>query len=257
MSLRVATGQFASTGRLDADVETVLAAIDQAKGADLLVLPELFLGGYQLPPLIVDADDPLLAQIETAAVAADLVVLVGACLASPAGATISTLGFGQGVRRRLYDKQNPCGEENDYVVPGEHGVLLDLRGWSIGLAICYDGCFPEHARSLAQAGAEVYVASVAYLAGSAHRRELYYRSRALENGMFVVVSGMRGELNGLTFDGGSAIYDPQGRVLAAAGAGDEVVSWQLDRGVLEQTRREHPMLADVRSPAPVSQFEVM
>ena len=71
------------------------------------------------------------------------------------------------------------------------------------------------------------------------------------------LSGLRGELNGLTFDGGSAIYDPQGRVLAAAGAGDEVVSWQLDRGVLEQTRREHPMLADVRSPAPVSQFEVM
>ena len=61
----------------------------------------------------------------------------------------------------------------------------------------------------------------------------------------------------LKFDGGSAIYDPEGRLLAEVGDGDGVVSWQFDRELLEETRRAHSLLADVRAPAPVSQFEVM
>jgi len=250
MTLTVATAQLASAGDVETDIEAAMGAVAQADGADLLVLPELFLGGYQLPPIVVSESDPRLEPLERACAAAGLVMLVGACLDGPEGFTISLLELGRGTRR-IYDKQNPCHDEARYVVPGRHSVLIDVAGWSIGLGICYDGCFPEHARALALAGAEVYVASVAYFAGSAHRREVYYRARAVENGMYVVVSGLAGECAGQRFDGGSAVYDPEGRTLVEAAGGEGVVSVTLDRAAMKATRSAHSMLADLREPAPV------
>ncbi|GAA3534153.1 amidohydrolase [Aeromicrobium flavum] len=254
MTLTVATGQFASAGDVEADIATVVRAVGLAQGADLLVMPELFLGGYRMPPVVVGETDPRLQPIERAAAAAGTVVLVGACLDGPDGFTISTLAFGLGddpAGRRVYDKQNPCDAENDHVVAGADSVIIDVRGWSVGLSICYDGCFPEHARALALAGAEVYAASVAYFAGSAHRRELYYRARALENGMYAVVSGLAGAVAGAEFDGGSAVYDPEGRVVAEVGGGEGVAVATLDRPAVKATRARHPMLADLREPGPV------
>lgn len=254
MTLTVATGQFGSAGDVEADIATVVRAIDQARGADLLVMPELFLGGYRLPPIVVGETDPRLQPITDAAADAGLVVLVGACLDGPAGFTISTLAFGLGVDpagRRVYDKQNPCDAENDHVVAGADSVIIDVAGWAVGLSICYDGCFPEHARAVALAGAEVYAASVAYFSGSAHRREVYYRARAVENGMYVAVSGLSGSVAGAQFDGGSALYDPEGRVLAEVGGGEGVAVATFDRPLLKATRARHAMLADLREPGPV------
>lgn len=252
MSLTVATAQLPSAGDVEADIATVVRAIDQARGADLLVLPELFLGGYRLPPIVVGETDPRLQAIETAATRAGIVTLVGACLDGPDGFTISLLEFGRGTRR-VYDKQNPCDGEKEHVVAGRDSVIVDVAGWKVGLSICYDGCFPEHARVLALAGAEVYVASVAYFVGSAHRRELYYRARALENGMYVVVSGLVGSVGGQEFDGGSAVYDPEGRVVTRVEAGEGLAVATLDRPLLKATRATHTMLADLREPAPVVQ----
>lgn len=251
MTLTVATAQLASAGNdVAADIATVVHAIEASVGADLLVLPELFLGGYQLPPVVVGESDPRLDAIERAAGSAGMIVLVGACLDGPDGFTISLLEFGRGARR-IYDKQNPCGQESAYVVPGTASVLIDVNGWQVGLSICYDGCFPEHARALALAGAEVYVAAVAYFAGSAHRRELYYRARAVENGMYVVVSGLAGVIGEQQFDGGSAIYDAEGRVLAEVVEPEGIAVATLDRPAMKATRALHTMLADVRSPAAV------
>lgn len=251
MTLTVAAGQFASAGDVEADIATVVRAIAAAPGADLLVMPELFLGGYRLPPIVVGEQDPRLQPIEDAAAAAGMVVLVGACLDGPTGFTISTLAFGRGAPERVYDKQNPCDAENDHVVPGEASVIIDVRGWAVALSICYDGCFPEHARAAAVAGAEVYAASVAYFVGSAHRREIYYRARALENGMYAVVSGLVGVVDGAEFDGGSAVYDPEGRVVAQVDEAEGVAIATLDRPLVKATRARHTMLADVREPAPV------
>lgn len=251
MTLTVAAGQFASAGDVEADIATVVRAIAAAPGADLLVMPELFLGGYRLPPIVVGEQDPRLRPIEDAAAAAGMVVLVGACLDGPTGFTISTLAFGRGEPERVYDKQNPCDAENDHVVPGEAGVIIDVRGWAVALSICYDGCFPEHARAAAVAGAEVYAASVAYVVGSSHRREIYYRARALENGMYAVVSGLVGAVDGAAFDGGSAVYDPEGRVVAQVDGTEGVAIATLDRPLVKATRARHTMLADVREPAPV------
>ena len=67
--------------------------------------------------------------------------------------------------------------------------MLRIRGWSIGITICYDVRFPELYRALARAGADLFLVPAAFAAstGNAHWKSLL-RARAIENGAFVVAS---------------------------------------------------------------------
>ena len=56
-----------------------------------------------------------------------------------------------------------------------------------------------------------------------HRRDLYYAARAIDNGIYVVLSGLTGRCGDRDFCGGSAVYDPEGRPVARAGAEDPAV----------------------------------
>ncbi|WP_019143569.1 carbon-nitrogen hydrolase family protein [Aeromicrobium massiliense] len=247
--LRVAAAQLVSVpGDVATNVASAVRAVEQAAADDarLLVLPELFLTGYVMPPPIVEPDDSALVPLDDAATAAGLLVLAGAAVPTPEGRRLSLLSFGGGVRR-VYDKQHLVEGEQPHFVPGDHGVALDVDGWPVGLSVCYDGSFPEHARAAAQAGALLYVNAMAFFAGSEHRRDLYYRSRALDNGMYVLTAGLVGRCGDAEFNGGAAVHDPEGRTIVSAPAGSEaVVVAELDRRVVESTRAAHPMLADVR-----------
>ncbi len=248
-TLRVAAAQLVSApGDVESNVASAVRAVGEAAAQDarLLVLPELFLTGYVMPPPTVAEDDPRLQPLDEAATAAGLTVLAGAAVPTSAGLRLSLLSFGGGVRR-VYDKQHLVEREQPHFVAGERGVVLDVDGWPVGLSVCYDGSFPEHARAAAQAGAALYVNAMAFFAGSEHRRDLYYRSRALDNGMYVLTAGLVGPCGDAEFNGGAAVHDPEGRTIASAPAGREaVVVAEIDRAVVEATRRAHPMLADVR-----------
>ena len=144
-----------------------------------------------------------------------------------------------------YDKQHLCGAERDFFAPGRHGATIVVDGWDLGLGICYDGCFPEHALSAAAGGASAYLVPAAYSTGAEHRRDVYYAARALDNGIYVVFAGLTGTCGSGAFCGGSAVYDPEGRPVDRVG--DESPGWavaDLDLEVVRRTQRDHPMAAD-------------
>jgi predicted amidohydrolase len=145
-----------------------------------------------------------------------------------------------------YDKQNLWGPyERALFQPGGRGAALELDGWRMGLGICYDGCFPEHGRAAALDGAQAYLCPSGYLAGSEHRRDVYYAARALDNTMYVVFANSVGPAGGLTFNGGAAVYDPEGRpTVRGPDTGEAVVVATLDPDELERVRRAHTMLLD-------------
>lgn len=241
--LRVAVAQArAVLGDVEANVATAVSAVREAGSADVLVLPELFLTGYSCGPLEpLSADDPRLTPLVEAARSARVRVFVGAPLAGP---TISLLDVAD-ESRRAYDKVHLSGSEKEHFVPGGRPAVFDVGGWPVGLGICYDGCFPEHGRRLAKAGAQAALYAVAYFAGSEHRRDLYYRARALDNSMYVAVSGLIGPCGEAEFCGGSAIYDPEGREVARVPEGQEGVAIaDLDPDLVAATRAAHPMLAE-------------
>jgi len=155
------------------------------------------------------------------------------------------LAFGpSGDVRTAYAKQHLWDAERGIFTPGEHGATLVLAGWDLGLGICYDGCFPEHARAATDAGALVYVCPSAYVVGSEHRRDLYYAARAIDNGIWVVFSGLVGRCGDLEFNGGTAVYDPQGRAVDRVESGEGMVVVDLDLATVTEARRINPYERD-------------
>jgi len=257
VTLRVAAGQgVAVAGDLAANVATAVRLVQRAAddGAGLLILPESFLLGYDLDVFAGDlprADellaDPRLDPLAAAAGAGDLTVLVGAAVRREDGARLSLLRVRpDGARDLPYDKQHLDADETRFFVPGDHGTSITVDGLQVGLSICYDGCFPEHARAAAADGAVGYLASAAYFAGGAHRRDVYYAARAVENGLYVVFAGLTGPCGPARFCGGSAIYDPEGRPLVRLGEEEGVAVADVDAALVAATRERHTMLRDHR-----------
>lgn len=240
------------------------ARIAADQGATVVVLPELFLPAYDPPALRaspattdVAADrggwvaDARLDPLRAAAADRAAAIVVGAAVRRPDGRrTCAALVVDRRGRvAAAYDKQHLCGpEEKDLFIPGTRGTTLDIDGWRLGLGVCYDGCFPEHARAAAVAGAHGYLCPSAYVRGSAHRRDVYYAARALDNTMYVAFANPVGGVDPWCFNGGAAVYDPEGRPLArGADDGEAVVVATLDAAELARVRAAHQMLAEHRT----------
>lgn len=246
-------GDVAGNARLAAEL------VRRAGGARVAVLPELFLPAYH-PPALRDpatdvaatadgaVDDPRLAPLSEAARDGAIVVVVGAAVRHPDGRrTCSALVVDrEGAVTSGYDKQHLWGaDERALFTAGTAGSTLTVDGWRFGLGVCYDGSFPEHGRAAADDGAAGYLCPSGFLAGSEHRRDLYYAARALDNTMYVVFANAVGGADPWRFNGGAAVYDPQGRPLTkAADTGSAVVTAALVPAELGRTRAAHSMLLD-------------
>ncbi|HEY0697475.1 MAG TPA: carbon-nitrogen hydrolase family protein [Micromonospora sp.] len=262
--LTVATVQAAPRpGDLAGNAVLAAGLVERAAGAgaELVVLSELFLSAYHPPALRADppgtdvtADhtglvvDARLDPVRRAATDGGTVVVLGAAVRHPDGRrTCSALVVDRsGTVTAAYHKQHLCGaDEQELFVAGDRGATLTVDDWRLGLAICYDGCFPEHGRAAADDGAHGYLCPSGYLAGSEHRRDLYYPARALDNTMYVVFANQVGGADPWRFTGGAAVYDPEGRPLArGTDDGEAVLTAVLDPGQLARTRAAHPMLAE-------------
>ena len=252
--LRVAAAQAASVpGDVAANVATSVALVREAaaRGARVVVLPELFLTGYDhavwTPQDCLDLDDARLGPLADVARERSVVVVVGGAVRRPAGRhTLSLLVFSpDGSVAAPYDKQHLFADEREFFTSGDHGASIVVDGWDLGLGVCYDGCFPEHAASAAAGGATAYLCPSAYLTGSEHRRDLYYAARALDNGIYVVFAGLTGPCGTWEFSGGSAVYDPEGRPLDRVGADAPAIAVaDLDAGEVQRVQAMNPISAD-------------
>lgn len=252
--LRVAVAQaVAVAGDVATNARTAAQLVRCAADRDarVVVLPELFLPGYDMAALAADpsgCDITDLADVRLdplREVSSGVVVVVGASAELAGRRTIALLTVADGVVAHAYDKQHLWGSEAELFSSGGRGATLMVDGWPLALAVCYDGCFPEHARAAADDGALGYLVPAAYVVGSEHRRDVYYAARALDNGMYVAVAGLTGRCGGSDFSGGSAVYDPEGRALVHLASGDSDVGVsELDAAHLASVRAAHRMGRD-------------
>ena len=256
--LLVAAGQAAPVnGDVAANVALACSLVEQAgeRGVRLLVLPEAFLTGYDWAAFDAvvatgspaEADLPtLLAPLADAARAAACTVLVSTPLVRPTGVHLSTvLVRPDGAVDAVYDKKHVDRLETGWFTGGAHRpVVVDVEGLRVGLAICFDSRFPEHAAACAAAGAQVYAVSTAYLEGSTRGREVSLPARALDNGVYVVAGAALGSCGDRPIVGGSCVLDPEGRELAALGAEPGLAVAEVDLDRLSDVRARQTMHAD-------------
>jgi predicted amidohydrolase len=254
LQVRAEPGQVATNARRAAS--GALRAARQ--GARLVVLPELHLGGYDLPQVrdtAVDADadaavsDARLAPLTDVAAEKDLTVLLGAAVRRPDGTlTNSLLAVDATGVRVAYDKQHLWHDEATLFTPGATAREVVVDGWRLRLGVCYDMSFPEHARTAALAGAHVYLCPSAFASGNEQRAAVYLAARALENTVFTVFTNPVGGPPQRPCRGGTAVWGPDGRRLATVrGSGGGRLRCDLDPNDLVRVRGFLRMLDECRT----------
>ena len=232
--MRALLAQLESADTPDANAGRA-AEIIRSRGAavDLVAFPELYLTGYDLrrvASVAVEIDAAPLAAIRQAAADAATAVAVG--LAERRGRAIANtvaLIDDRGTIAASYRKIHLFGEEQDTFDPGDELILAELGGSRIGALICFDMEFPETARELARAGAEVLLTVSANPEPFYRDHLLASRARALDNRLPHLYVNRCGSEGGLRFVGGTRVLRPDGTVaIEADGDGETLVEADID-----------------------------
>jgi predicted amidohydrolase len=252
-------------------VERVTSLVTAQRGADLVVLPELWPhGGFSYHSWADRAepvDGPSMDAVATAAREIGAVVHAGSIIERPRGEGLddddgrqglglwnTSVLFGpDGARLATYRKVHRFGFGNGEPVLLEAGdkivapvVEVAGRPVGVGLATCYDLRFPELFRLLIDQGAELVLIPAAWPAARVEAWTLLGRARAIEDQVLVVQCNTGGAHSGVTMGGRSQVVDASGTVLAQAGDGEEVLAVDVDLDAVRALRTSFPVLADRR-----------
>ena len=216
-TLRVAIVQDAPTPRdLAANLARAQSFVEET-AADLIVLPELFLTGYQterLDELALTPEDPRLTPLAAACRAAGRALLTGFVAPLGDGFSDAYLAIDRdGAIREPIHKTHLFGSERAAFRAGDALSPITLCGTRIGVINCFEIEFPEVARTLAMRGAEVLVAGSANMHPYTLDHRIAAQSRALENRLALAYANRVGAESGHDFCGGSCAVSPDGALL--------------------------------------------
>jgi N-carbamoylputrescine amidase len=248
---------------------------DAAKrGANIVCLPELFLGPYfcqkedaSLFDLAESIPGPSSDELGRVAKQCGVVLVASLFERRSAGIFHNTAvvfdvdGTIVGRYRKMHIPDDPLYYEKYYFTPGDLGFqTFATQHARIGTLVCWDQWFPEGARLTAMRGADVLVYPTAigwhpkekdqHGINQQQAWETIQRSHAIANGVFVAAINRVGHEGpkdgGLEFWGNSFVCDPFGVVLAKAGLDEELMVVTCDRARMEDVRRNWPFFRDRR-----------
>lgn len=225
----------AVAGDLEGNCRRACEALEtgMAEGADLVVLPEMFLSGYQLldlsvrPAFLRDCR----AALETLARATlngGPAIALGAPIAGSttepgqdhAGAYNALMLLQDGEIRATFRKHHRPNygvfDEKRLYLEGPAPGPIDIAGCRVGFPICEDIWFPDVTETLEEAGAEILIVPN----GSPYERgKLEFRmnkavARSVETGLPLIYVNLIGGQDDQVFDGGSFAINPGGRLAA-------------------------------------------
>ncbi len=245
-----------TAGDIDATLARTRSIAQQARerGADLLLLPELWASGYGLDPERLRA----LAR-PAAAWAAEYgdiarAYRIALALGCPEQArdrpyNSAILLDPNGRLRLLWRKSHLFGgfERTAFRPGSDSPAPVPLGDWRIGLLICYEVEFPELVRIAALKGADVLLVPTAVMAPYARIPARLLPARALENGIHLAYANRVGREGPFRFTGRSMVLDPEGTILLRAGAREEGL-WvvRMEKTDIAAARVRNPYLADRR-----------
>ncbi len=268
----------------NADIQTNKEKLKQnirscsAQGCRLIVLQELHNGLYfcqtEDPSVFDQAESiPGPSTEEFGALAAELGVVIVLSLferRAPGlyhntAVVIEKDGTIAGKYRKMHIPDDPAYYEKFYFTPGDLGFEpIQTSVGKLGVLVCWDQWYPEAARLMALAGAEILIYPTAIGWESTDpadekQRQLdawviSQRAHAVANGLPVVSCNRvgheqdpSGQTNGIQFWGNSFVAGPQGETLALAGNSDEeILIVEVDRKRTEAVRRMWPYFRDRR-----------
>jgi N-carbamoylputrescine amidase len=278
--LKVALLQEIDHGSRDANLDAVESGLRQAAaaGAELVLLQELHNGPYFCQHESVEIFDqaesipgPGTERIGKLAEELKLVVVASLFERRAAGLYHNTaVVFDRsaaiaGKYRKMHIPDDPAFYEKFYFTPGDLGFEpIDTSVGRLGVLVCWDQWYPEAARLMALAGAELllYPTAIGWdpnddQAEKDRQRDAWItvqRGHAVANGIPLLACNRTGHEDdpsgvgaGIRFWGSSFVAGPQGEFLAQAGNDErELLIADVDLARSEQVRRIWPFLRDRR-----------
>jgi len=278
--LTVALVQQACGSSREANLDASIRAIREAasQGAELILLPELHLGPYFCQvedtanfELAEPIPGPTCDSLGT--IARELgVVIVGSLFERRApglyhntAVVLERDGSLVGKYRKMHIPDDPGYYEKFYFTPGDLGFRpIETSAGRLGILVCWDQWYPEAARLMALAGADLllYPTAIGWNPddkADEQERQLnawvtIQRGHAIANGLPVLACNRIGHeadpspnSRGIQFWGSSFAAGPQGEFLARAKADESrVLIVAIDRARSESVRRIWPFLRDRR-----------
>lgn len=272
--------QQANSGNRDENISRLESKIRKlaGEGAELIVLQELHNGLY----FCQTEETSLFDQAETipgpsterfGKLAAELQVVIvlslfekrAAGLYHNSSVVMERDGSIAGVYRKMHIPDDPAYYEKFYFTPGDLGFQpIDTSAGRLGVLVCWDQWYPEAARLMALAGAELLIYPTAIGWESSDNPEEQNRQReawvtvqrghAVANGLPVIAVNRTGyeadpseQTGGIRFWGSSFVCGPQGEMLWQAATDEEVEQIvEIDKQRTENVRRWWPFFRDRR-----------
>jgi predicted amidohydrolase len=243
-------GSAAALARLDRAANTAAAA-----GADLLIVPEMALTGYNIGAASVRAlaeplDGPMIAAIARIALRHRIALLAGFPELGADGRVYNAAhlvdkhGYGHATCRKTH--LFGAVDRTQFAPGAALATPVELDGWRLGLAICYDIEFPELARAQAIAGVDAILVPTANMLPFTSVPTRIVPARAEENEVYVAYANYCGAEGEFIYCGLSCVCGPDGADLARAGSGEEMIFADLSKQHLAATRAISTHLADRR-----------
>jgi predicted amidohydrolase len=222
--------------------------LEQAQGADLVILPEMFTTGFSM-------ESEALAEPENGVTSKWLLAQAKRINAVVTGSVIIRAADGSHRNRLLwarpdgellhYDKRHlfRMAGEHEHYSPGERQVHFELKGWRVRPLICYDLRFPVWSRGAQDTDLLLYTAN-----WPGARRQHWNRllpARAIENLCYVAAVNRVGiDGKGFAYTGDSQVLDFQGESLLNIGEADGVFHVSLSAESLSAYRKKFPAYLD-------------
>jgi NAD+ synthase (glutamine-hydrolysing) len=240
-TLRLALAQLNPTvGDLAGNAGLIAAAATRARaeGAEILLTPEMALTGYPPEDLLLDPTFRREAAVALGRLARDvprdLATIVGTVTEDRDGLHNAAVVLWGSRIRAVYHKHslpnNGVFDERRYFTPGRRPLLLNVRGWGLGVTICEDVWHPGGpAREAARSGASwiLNLSASPFHAGKMSLRRRVLRAKVRECGAGLAYANLTGGQDEVVHDGGSLVMDARGRLVMQAPQFEEGL-WTID-----------------------------
>lgn len=234
----------------EANLRAAEALLDEHRGADLYVLPEMFSTGFATQPEGIAETRLTSLRWMQAQAQARRCALCGSVATEEGGRYYNRFYFvyPDGSETH-YDKHHlfTYGGEHLHFEAGHERVVVTYRGVRILLQVCYDLRFPVFSRNRGDYDMAIYVAS--WPTVRLHAWTTLLHARAIENQCYVIGVDRTGNDPACSYSGGSEAIDPWGQTLVACQRDRvDAVTAEVDMDRLAEFRRQFPVLADADSP---------
>jgi len=227
-NLRIALAQINPVvGDLDYNFKKIVDGIKKAEEvkADLVCFPELALSGYPPEDLLLKpqfVEDNLKILNKVAEETGDVVAIVGFVDAGDdifnAAAVIHD-GKVKGIYRKMFLPNYGVFDEERYFQAGREADIFVINDVSVGITICEDIWYadgPALTQSLNGAELIVNISSSPYHVGKRELRKRMLSTRASDYCVYIAHTNLVGGQDELVFDGGSMVFDGDGKLIAQA-----------------------------------------